>query len=233
MFGPDVDLADVAQKYERDGYAIVANALDVVRARSLADSLPVLSWSLAHHAHGESKKLNPFEYSSASPELLRSLEDVATADAVNGFQFMYESYMMVTAYLEDPNMPAPLKAWVELVNAPSTLSQLAAITGASNVRKVDAQATCYRPGHFLTRHDDRHEEHGRIAAYVLNLSQEWNPVWGGLLHFTNSDGEVLETVVPAFNQLTLFSVPQEHFVSHVAPFAGANRYSITGWVRSE
>jgi Rps23 Pro-64 3,4-dihydroxylase Tpa1-like proline 4-hydroxylase len=36
---------------------------------------------------------------------------------------------------------------------------------------------------------------------------------------------------PRFNALHLFKVPQRHSVSLVAPFAGAPRLSITGWLR--
>lgn len=34
---------------------------------------------------------------------------------------------------------------------------------------------------------------------------------------------------PGFDVLNVFAVPQRHAVTMVAPFAGAPRYSITGW----
>ncbi|HAV49166.1 MAG TPA: proline hydroxylase, partial [Brevundimonas sp.] len=46
------------------------------------------------------------------------------------------------------------------------------------------------------------------------------------------DGAVTETFTPSFGTLNLFKVPQDHAVSMVAPFAGAPRYSITGWWRT-
>ena len=41
-----------------------------------------------------------------------------------------------------------------------------------------------------------------------------------------------EAFTPAFNSLNVFKVPAQHAVSIVAPFAGAPRLSITGWIRS-
>ena len=98
----------------------------------------------------------------------------------------------------------------------------------TEIARADAQATCYRPGHFLTRHDDYID--GRLVAYVLNFTPAWNPDWGGMLLFTDERGHVEEGYVPAWNALNFLKVPQTHAVSLVAPFAGGLRYSITGWL---
>jgi SM-20-related protein len=96
---------------------------------------------------------------------------------------------------------------------------------------VDAQATRYERGHYLTQHDDSAAEKGRLYAFVLNLTPHWRTDWGGLLNFIDADGHVAEAYAPAWNAINLFRVPQPHAVSCVAPFAGAPRLSITGWVR--
>ena len=41
-----------------------------------------------------------------------------------------------------------------------------------------------------------------------------------------------EGYAPVFNALNLMAVPQPHLVISVSPFAGASRYSITGWLRA-
>jgi Rps23 Pro-64 3,4-dihydroxylase Tpa1-like proline 4-hydroxylase len=105
------------------------------------------------------------------------------------------------------------------------------ITGAPNIRVVDGQATRYLPGHFLTSHDDGIDGQDRIAAYVINLTRDWRTDWGGLLQFHNAGGDVPLALKPGFNTIHLFRVPQMHSVSYVAPFAGAPRYAITGWLR--
>ena len=51
--------------------------------------------------------------------------------------------------------------------------------------------------------------------------------------FGDGGNEVVETFTPQLNSLSLFSVPQLHQVSLVAPWAGSARYSITGWFRRD
>ena len=72
---------------------------------------------------------------------------------------------------------------------------------------------------------------GRIAAYVLNLTPQWRPEWGGLLLFPGSDGAQAEAFVPGFNRLSLLRVPQQHCVTEVSRAAAFRRYAITGWLR--
>jgi len=96
------------------------------------------------------------------------------------------------------------------------------------IHRTDAQATLYRPGDFLTVHDDSIGGHKRLAAYVLNLTPIWRADWGGVLQFLGTDGHVEEGYVPCFNALNVFRVPTQHLVSQVALY-GSSRYSITGW----
>jgi SM-20-related protein len=65
----------------------------------------------------------------------------------------------------------------------------------------------------------------------MNFTPAWKSDWGGLLQFIDEDGHVAEAYAPAFNALNILRVPQKHAVSYVTPFAGAGRYSITGWLR--
>ena len=115
----------------------------------------------------------------------------------------------------------------EFLTSPEFIAFAHEITGEP-VTKVDAQATLYRPGHFLNQHDD-HNDPRRVAAYVLNMTPHWRGDWGGALLFPDRPGHIAEGFLPAFNALNMFSVPQEHQVGFVAPFAGAHRFSVTGW----
>ena len=108
----------------------------------------------------------------------------------------------------------------------STSSRLS--FGLAAIQRTDAQATLYRPGDFLTVHDDSIGGHKRLAAYVLNLTPIWRADWGGVLQFLGANGHVEEGYVPCFNALNVFRVPTQHSVSQVALY-GSLRYSITGW----
>ena len=89
----------------------------------------------------------------------------------------------------------------------------------------------YKSGHFLSPHSDI--GNGKIA-FVLNLTKNWKPQYGGILHFLNEErNEIIESFVPQFNSLILFEVPEKgipHFVSHVVPDTKNTRYAITGWL---
>ena len=106
-----------------------------------------------------------------------------------------------------------------------------AVTGMSAIAFADAQATLYRPGDFLTAHDDTAAGKNRLAAYVLSMTPAWRADMGGILEFLDANGHVGGGYVPTFNALNLFRVPQVHCVSQVSLF-GALRYSVTGWFRS-
>jgi SM-20-related protein len=120
----------------------------------------------------------------------------------------------------------------EFLNDSAFLSFIRQVTGEPKIEFADAQATCYGPGDFLHRHYDTLPDKKRIAAYVLNFTPRWLAEWGGLLGFLAEDGHVIEAYTPAWNALNLLHVTQLHYVSHVAPFAAARRYSVTGWLRS-
>ncbi|PTT81551.1 proline hydroxylase [Pseudomonas sp. HMWF010] len=95
------------------------------------------------------------------------------------------------------------------------------------------QASNYRPGDFLTLHDDSHRRDDRLAAFTLGFTREWRPDWGGQLLFHDADGQIERGFMPGFNVLTLFRVPRPHSVAPVAPYAAAKRLSLTGWLVRE
>ena len=118
---------------------------------------------------------------------------------------------------------SPQVATSRTLRVSNVASRWARVTSAS------AQATRYRPGHYLTRHRDDPEGETRRLAYVLSLSADWHPDHGGLLMFFADDGTPRDVWVPQAGTLSLFSVRHVHSVSVVAPFAPRPRLSVTGW----
>ena len=80
---------------------------------------------------------------------------------------------------------------------------------------------------FCRRNEEASEQ--RRYAFVINLSPDWRPDWGGQLQFLDREGLVLHTYLPRWNSLSLFRVPQRHQVTFVTPWAAAPRHAITGW----
>ena len=108
---------------------------------------------------------------------------------------------------------------------------VSSITQNINLNYADGQATRYRSGDFLTRHTDNISGETRQIAYVLGMTENWHPDWGGLLQFFQQNGEPTNSWSPEYNSLTLFDVKKIHSVTSIAPFTERNRYSITGWYR--
>ncbi len=184
-------------------------------------------WGLAYRLNSQPvTDLQAADTNSLAPDIRRQLLE----QQGEPFQFVYNTYMMVTAYLERRHPELLLNRVLEWLNSPMMLAYFRRLTGVSGIAKLNAQATRYLPGHFLKNHNDYNSDEGRRFAYVLGLTRHWRPDWGGLLHFTDEHGQVRDTVVPAFNTLTIFCVPQDHFVSYVAPFAEHPRLAITGWL---
>jgi len=187
-----------------------------------------IPWALAERSAGVSHTLDAATHAAMSPAEQQALLHKAYERARTEFQFSYDSYMILRAVKEGwtPNL---LHAVLEFLNEPEFLQFARRISGEPGIRAVSAQATRYRPGQFLTRHQDEEVKEGRVCAYVINLSKGWQADWGGLLQFQGEPDSVLDTFVPHWNSLSLFRVPQSHAVTLVTPWAAHPRLAITGW----
>lgn len=206
--------------------------MDAARAlyRHLAEQT---QWSLVLREGGLVREATPEMRRNFPPERERELAALAYAGAREGFEFLYEYRRVADDAVERAADPTLLARFVDFLNSPPFLDFVRRLTGVADIVRADAQATRYLPGHFLTKHDDLAAPgQKRRVAYVVNLTPEWEADWGGQLQFIDSDGHVAEAYVPRFNALNVFSVPQLHAVSFVAPFARVARYSITGWLRA-
>jgi len=190
-------------------------------------------WTLAY-IDGDTASTLPHDRlrTLSQPEWL-AINQAIQGRAREKFQFMYNSYMMVQAYIQKRDPQLLLHKVLEFLNSPAFIGCIRGITGDGEIVKADAQATRYLAGHFLKRHDDTNIEEGRRFAYVLSLTRDWQADWGGLLHFLDADGNVIDAFMPRYNALNLFQVPAQHYVSYVAPYARGARYAITGWLRTD
>lgn len=236
MIDPRFDPAPWRALLQRDGRVQVEEFLQPDVAERLRACLQTeVPWTLALRDTAGARTIDHATYAALDADALaRLLQETAAgargSDGEAGFRFAYDSYMMVTAYKQGRDPGLLLHRVLELFNTPEYLALMQALTGDTRVRRVNAQATRYRPGHFLRYHTDIDSTEGRLYAYVLNLSRDWNADWGGLLQFIDADGRVLDTLLPRWNTLSLFAVPAGHAVSLVAPWAAQDRLAITGWL---
>lgn len=147
------------------------------------------------------------------------------------FQYLFLNYSITDAVEQRSNPGVELNAFHEFINSNDVLELARTITDVEEIRRADCQATLYKPGHFLTDHNDDVEGTGRLIAYTFSFAPQWRADYGGILHFLDEDGHVNEGYLPKFNALNLFRIPARHAVSYVAPFAPIGRYSIIGWFK--
>lgn len=230
MLNPALDIRALAEEFSRANRIQIRDVLSADVAESLYRCLDKeVPWGLAYIDGEEYKILQADTLANFTQADWAALDVRVQARAKDKFQFLYNSYMMISAYKEKRDPGLILHGMVESINTPSFVQFLRVITGVGNIMGADAQATRYMPGHFLKKHTDTVAGQYREIAYVLNLTKGWQADWGGLLNFMDEAGNITETYMPAFNSLTLFKVPMWHHVSYVAPSATAPRYAITGW----
>jgi len=231
---PGLDRATLAEAYDRDGRLQIPNFLRhdgaLALYRQLAESH---EWRLAVNRGEQTEDLDPATVAGWTTEQQADLDRTVVEAGRHEFQFRYKT-IRLPEYGGAPGQAPPplLKAFVDFLSSEGMIEFMRAVTGAQDIGFADGHASRYEAGHFLTAHDDTNVGFGRRAAYVLNLTPQWRPDWGGLLLFYDERGNVIRGFTPAFNVLNIFRVPQPHSVSWVTPLAGAPRYAVTGWLRT-
>jgi SM-20-related protein len=227
---PALDLDSITEAFRRDGRGHIPDILTAASAARVHRCLEQeTDFSLLVKAG--SGQAQAYRVATLTPQLQAELMTNAYAQARDSFHHLYDAHSM-TQNGEPYRDPSHyLAAVAAFLNSAPLLDFARAVTGASAIAVASADATRYRPGHFLGQHDDGHDPK-RLVAYVLNMTPNWRLDWGGALLFSDRPGHIAEGYPPAFNALNLFRVPQEHMVGFIAPFAGAARYSITGWFKA-
>ena len=229
---PPPRIAEAADALARDGHVRIAGIFAEETARALHRHLESeVEWWRAVNRGEKTWDLGPDSLAALTGEREQEFLSHVHQGARDGFQFLFDSVRVADTGRERLARGLLLDRLVEAMNHPASLATLRALTGDPRASLVDGQATRYLPGHFLTAHDDGNAGKNRIAAWVLGLTPQWRTDWGGLLQFHAANGDVARALLPSFNAIHLFRVPQLHSVSLVAPFAGAPRYAVTGWVR--
>lgn len=223
MINNDLDIEHLRRELRARRRVQIPNFLQASAAarlqQCLAEEVP---WSTAVHGLKDRPATPGTEEDKA---LMRDAWDKAK----EGYHFIYDRYLMVEAMKAGRDPDLVLHKVLTFLNDRQFLDFVRYFSGDQELNMVGAQATRYRSGQFLREHDDHHREEGRRYAYVINLSLAWKADWGGLLHFTDDEGNVIDTFIPRFNSLSLFKVPALHFVEQVTPWAQEQRLAITGW----
>ncbi len=233
---PVLDPAAMAKVFRRLGRLHIPGFFAGDGADQVAVALagPDVPWIKTWRTTGPSLDGDLARFDGMTPDNRAAFDaDMKTAAAA-GFCFQFDAWRVsddIDRGVRRGGTLTPVEAVHDLVNSRPFLDFVAALTGEARGTFADTMASRYRPGDFLSAHDDHVSGKNRLFAYVLNFTPVWRADWGGVLSFLDEDGHVAEGYTPSFNALNIFAIPSAHAVSYVAPYAGANRHAVTGWVR--
>ena len=211
----------------------VPNLFEGESAEQLFTSLSTQDpWNLVFNRDGKHVDIGADSIALWNPEQRQQFDDIVFAQASYNFQYLYKAVPIYDVYHEGLLPGHFFNTLFEFLNSDEFLTFARELVGRPDIGFCDAQATCYESGHFLTSHDDAIAGKNRVAAYVINMTPEWDHNWGGALQFFDANGNIEQGFTPTFNALNVFLVPQAHAVEYVTPFATGSRFSITGWLRS-
>lgn len=234
MLNPDLDIEALANSYMVDKRLAINNFLQVDVAEQIhsgcVDSVP---YEIQYVLDGKYQSMSRAEAAQSSPEQQHAINGRIMTAACQGVGFLYDGYLKSKVKTTPDNMLNDQLVFLHdvfrKIGGEDILSLISKITGETGINGAEPQYTRYTPGHFLTRHRDIVGGRDRRIAFVLGLTKGWHPDWGGLLQFYQEDGTPRDAWTPQFNVLSIFDVSHIHSVTYVAPYAGAARYSMTGW----
>lgn len=229
MLNPELDIKKLSEEFRQKKRILIRNLFEPDYAEALHKCLvSETPWVLRFNFQGKSS-----EFTREQFEQLRPQQKMQFANDSTHFDFIHKRFAMDQAFQESKHHGLFLYQLYTDMESEQFLDFARQVTGIDEIRKRGAMATCFEHGNFLREHDDYQDGELRLSAYVLNMSRNWRPDWGGMLHFLNYNRDVIDTFVPWFNSMSLFAVPVLHMVSMVSPFAEQSRYSVTGWFYPE
>jgi SM-20-related protein len=228
MLNPSLDLAGLAREFAQRRRIRIHGVLAPDFAAAVAADMGRLPYKWFCATGKGVEVFDPREIAGWSRGEQQELQHELHSAASRGQGFAYLGFGMTDAWrVGVPD--TPLGRLHTGIAAPETQAAIRTITGADTFDHAFAQATEYRPGHYLTRHLDDPAGEARRFAFVWGLTPAWHPDWGGLLQFYARDGRPLDSFAPGFNTLDLFDVSHVHAVTYVAPFALHPRHAVSGW----
>lgn len=108
------------------------------------------------------------------------------------------------------------------------IDTLSKIVGCRTLTVNEVFVSNYTKDDFLSTHHDMYK--GDIAV-TFSLTYDWDPTYGGILHFVDADKNIYKSLLPKLGSINIFKITPgtgiDHFVSAVN--VNANRYTISAW----
>ncbi len=228
---PHLDVAGLKAFFQENKRLHIPGIINEEAAEAVYNSLKnEIAFNLAYNDDEGQKDLYARDQKTMSlAERQAFHQKIMTRARTGTFQYLYGSFAVGDAYRQGLINDMYVALFFEFVNTPAVINLIQGITGIKGIKRASMQATAYGPGHFLTDHNDFDPEKDRKIAYVFNMTRDWKAEWGGILQFLEEDGVTESGLIPSFNALNIFLVPQRHIVSQVATYAPKVRFGLTGW----
>jgi len=231
FINPKNDASSFRKDFIENGSVFIRDFLNEEYAERISNFLehgmPSDWWysSSYTNSHDSIRYIRNFDFNQSVIDSEKNLVN----DKMNAGQFSYWFYRTIGDHVQDCVCEeCSFRRWLISEELLEFLRQVSGL----HITKFDTTfASKYSSGCFLSPHHDH--KNGDIG-FVLQLTKDWKPQWGGLLHFMSDDQQrIEETEVPTFNTLTLFHLPEGsgkwHYVSHVNPGVTRSRIAYTGW----
>jgi len=233
LINPEINPLSYKDEFLYNGSVVIRNFLNEDYANKLCDffngGMPENWWYAASSpgTEGSVKYIRNFQENQERIKIEREYSE----QIFNGGGFAYHFYRSIGDHVQGCNCDeCVFRNWLGSDEIVKFLSQVSntQINGFNTMF-----ASKYSQGCFLSPH---HDDSLGSVGFVLQLTKNWLPQWGGVLHFLDDSMKVIEySEVPTFNTLTLFHIPEGkgkwHYVSHVSPGVTSNRVAYSGWYR--
>jgi SM-20-related protein len=194
---PALDETALARSFAQSGRVQIAPFVEDSQAQALAVSIAARDdWRELINAGERVYEFDRPGQRSLSADTREKLAEMVNAAARTDFQFRFESLRVPDPPEERRSHDDLLHAFASFLCADNTIRFFRTVTGFDDINFADAQATAYRPGDFLTAHDDDVSGKNRRAAYVFGLTPNWRAEWGGLLMFHEKQGDIERALLP-------------------------------------
>ena len=226
------DMEALQRQFQQHGRIQIRDFLRLASADAICQALTTQKrWNMVYMDGGNHVDADANAIARWPRNQRDKLRKLVYSQATDRFQYWYATVPIYDIYHQKQLPGHYFNEIFEFLNSSEFLEFTRVVTDDDSISFADAQATRFDPGHFLTGHDDAVAGKNRRVAYVISLSPVWRADWGGCLQFMNSLGNIEEGYSPTYNALSMFRVPSVPSGSMVVPYAGASRYSITGWLR--
>lgn len=250
ILNPNNDPTQYAKELQETGSVTIDNFLTEESAnflyRYFSQEMDDTEWWSASYPTGFAKDADTRNLPENREKILEEKQRAINA-YVRG-DFAYHFYRTFDNHVTECECTeCKFRAWLL---SPEMIKFFHEVSGETYTSYNATFASKYSDGCFLAPHTDQWR--GDIG-FVLQLTKNWWPQWGGLLHFLDETTKmnsfndtilkvahkqpkvVAETQVPRFNSLTLFHLPEQsgrwHYVSHVNPGVKQSRIAYSGWFK--